>query len=131
MALTQKQPDISYHPDFEKYQLRTERLKDLRQSTTELPEGFPKKLTGPLVWEGKDFTDEKEWTFSLNESHLEEIHKALLHFQCTSFQSPATQYLIRRFEILNNHFSTKQTNGPHQPNHLPPPHSLPTPPPAS
>ena len=73
-----RQPDISYHPDLAKYKLRTERLKDQR-STTGLPAGFPSKLTGPIVWEGKDFTDEKQWTLSLNEEQLEEIHEALLH----------------------------------------------------
>jgi hypothetical protein len=81
MALTQKQPDISYHPNFEKYQLRSERLKALRPANSGLPTGFPEQLRGPLVWEGKDFTDEKEWTFSLNESQLEEIHQALVHFK--------------------------------------------------
>ncbi|TVY73503.1 Taurine hydroxylase-like protein SAT17 [Lachnellula suecica] len=81
MALTQRQPDISYHPDFEKYQLRTERLKRLRPATPVLPAGFPAQLTGGLVWEGKDFTDEKQWTFSLDESHLAEIHRALGNFK--------------------------------------------------
>jgi len=82
MALTQRQPDISYHPDFEKFQLRTERLKAQRSSNSGLPTGFPAQLTGPLVWEGKDFTDENEWTFSLTEPQVEEIHKALEHFKC-------------------------------------------------
>lgn len=87
MALTQKQPDISYHPDFEKYQLRTDRPKPFRPAKSGLPTGFPAQLTGPLVWERKGFTDEKEWTFSLNESQLEEIHKALVHFRCEFCQS--------------------------------------------
>jgi hypothetical protein len=91
MALTQKQPDISYHPDFEKYQLRTERLKALRPPNSGPPQGFPDQLIGPLVWEGKDFTDEKEWTFSLNESQLEEIHKALIHFKFESLQNLSTE----------------------------------------
>ena len=82
LTQTQTQPDISYHPDFEKYQLRTERLKPFRKEKSSLPPGFPQQLTGPLVWEGKDFTDEKQWTFSLIEEHLEEIHNALQHFKC-------------------------------------------------
>jgi len=84
MALTQRppgQPDISYHPDFEKYQLRTERVKAQLPHPTRLPDGFPDQLTGGLVWDGKDFTNELEWTFSLNEDHLAEIHEALLHFK--------------------------------------------------
>jgi len=81
-TLTQMQPDISYHPDFEKYRLRTERLKAIRPPNSGLPAGFPEQLTGPLVWGKKDFLDEREWTFSLNESHLEEIQNALQHFKC-------------------------------------------------
>jgi len=85
-TLTQTQPDISYHPDFEKYKLRTERLKAFRPDSG-LPPGFPEQLTGPLVWEGKDFTDEKDWTFSLTDAHLEEIHNALQKFKCTRIQA--------------------------------------------
>jgi hypothetical protein len=81
MALTQRQPDISYHPDFQKYQSRTERIKAQLPPKIGLPAGFPAQLTGPLVWEGKDFTDESQWTFSLNESQFEEIHNALINFK--------------------------------------------------
>jgi hypothetical protein len=81
-TLTRTQPDISYHPDFEKYKLRTERVKAQLPPHSSLPVGFPESLAGPLVWEGKDFTDEGEWTFTLNESHLDEIHKALQYFMC-------------------------------------------------
>jgi hypothetical protein len=81
VAQTQaRQPDISYHPDLAKYKLRAERLKDQR-STTGLPAGFPRKLMGPIVWEGKDLTIEKQWTLSLNEEQLKEIHDALLYFK--------------------------------------------------
>jgi hypothetical protein len=76
------QPDISYFPDQAKFQSRTERLKAQRPPNPTLPDGFPQELSSPLVWEGKDFRDEKEWTFSLNGTHLEEIHKAVLHFKC-------------------------------------------------
>jgi hypothetical protein len=81
MALTQTQPDISYHPDFEKFQLRTERLRAQREPDSSLPRGFPSELAGPLVWEGNDFRDESQWTFSLDESQHGEIHQALLHFK--------------------------------------------------
>jgi len=81
MALTQRQPDITYHPDFEKYQLRTERLKLLRPAKPSLPHGFPAQLTGDLVWEGKDFTDESQWTLSLSDAQIEEIHDALKQFK--------------------------------------------------
>jgi hypothetical protein len=78
----QHQPDISYHPDYQKYILRTERLKAEISPNIEVPVGFPKHLTGPLVWEGKDYKDEKEWTFNLTPGQLVEIHDALLHFKC-------------------------------------------------
>jgi len=81
-TITQKQPDISYHPDYTKFNLRTERLKFERPSIPQLPPEFPRKLTGPLVWEGKDFTDEKDWTFVLTPEHLDEIENALVHFKC-------------------------------------------------
>jgi hypothetical protein len=80
-TLSQRQPDISYHPDFEKYQLRTERLKAQRPSNPSLPTAFPQELTGPLVWEGHDFTDESEWTFTLSEKQLDEIQNALDSFK--------------------------------------------------
>ncbi|KAL3421230.1 hypothetical protein PVAG01_07675 [Phlyctema vagabunda] len=80
-AVTQRQPDITYHPDLQNYQQRTERLKKLRTSDERLPEGFPAQLTGPLVWEGQDYKDESQWTLVLNESQVEEIHQALLHFK--------------------------------------------------
>lgn len=83
-ALTERQPDISYHPDFEKFQLRTERLKASRSSNEALPDGFPTQLSSPLVWEGRDFKHESSWTLSLNEAQLNEIHQALLKFKCMS-----------------------------------------------
>ncbi|KAH6665532.1 hypothetical protein B0J14DRAFT_606306 [Halenospora varia] len=81
MAITSRQPDITYHPDFQKYQQRTERLKSQKAINGVLPVNFPTQLSGPLVWEGQDFPDETEWTFSLNTTQLEEIDKALTHFK--------------------------------------------------
>ncbi|KAF8865686.1 putative TfdA family oxidoreductase [Acephala macrosclerotiorum] len=81
LTLTQQQPDISYHPDFEKYKLRTERRKAQGLPSSGLPVGFPAQLTGPLVWQGKDFKDESPWDLILTEPQLEEIHAALEHFK--------------------------------------------------
>ncbi|KAE8445881.1 hypothetical protein EG329_012805 [Mollisiaceae sp. DMI_Dod_QoI] len=81
MTLVQKQPDISYHPDFEKFRLRTEHLKAQRRPDVGLPAGFPARLTGPLVWEGKDFENKSPWDLVLTKPQLEEIHNALLHFK--------------------------------------------------
>lgn len=86
MSLTQTQshtqPDITYHPDFRKYQLRSEKIEALNASILKLPGSFPDQLKGELVWEGKDFTDESQWTLLLTESHLQEIDTALQIFKC-------------------------------------------------
>lgn len=46
------QPDIQYHPDYEKYQARTLRRKQNEVLQVTLPDGFPPQLDSPLVWEG-------------------------------------------------------------------------------
>lgn len=76
------QPDISYHPDLEKFNSRTERLVSRRSLPPTLPSGFPAKLSSPLVWEGKEYTNEGEWTFPLNEAQLQEVDNALSYFKC-------------------------------------------------
>lgn len=81
MALTQKQPDIGYQPDFQNYQLRVEKLKPQRPPVPSLPAGFPAQLDGGLVWEGSDFASEKDWTLSLSKGQLEEVEQALRHFR--------------------------------------------------
>ena len=82
-AVTPKQPDIQYHPDRQKWQARTaERLAaDPLLPTTALPDGFPKVLDSPLVWEGDDWKEEKEWVYELSVSHIKEIDDALKHFR--------------------------------------------------
>lgn len=77
-----QQPDISYHPDEAKWKARTARrlAEDPSLPSTALPEGFPKVLDSPLVWEGKDWTDESQWTYVLNDDQLQEIDSGLKHF---------------------------------------------------
>jgi hypothetical protein len=77
------QPDISYHPDREKWEERTaQRLADDPSlPLTPLPEGFPKKVESPLVWEGKDWKNEAQWVFTLTEGHLAEINSAVGYFR--------------------------------------------------
>ncbi|KAH8588822.1 hypothetical protein B0O99DRAFT_524380 [Bisporella sp. PMI_857] len=101
-----KQPDISYHPDFVKFQLRTERVKAQLSKDAGLPPNFPQRLTGPLVWEGKDFTDDRDWTLVLSEDHLGEIENALSYFKSlnkpighvaqTTFPLPSVGPLLRK-----------------------------------
>jgi hypothetical protein len=77
------QPDIQYHPDLVKYKERTSRR--LQQNPdllkTKLPPGFPDKVEGPIVWEGKDWTNEDQWVYKLSDNELQEINDALKYFE--------------------------------------------------
>ncbi|KAK6514634.1 hypothetical protein TWF281_004832 [Arthrobotrys megalospora] len=77
------QPDIEYHPDPAKYATRTLlRLQnDPSLRETPLPPGFPEKVEGPIVWEGKDWTDEKQWVYELSAVELKEIDDAIKYFR--------------------------------------------------
>ncbi len=82
-----KQPDISYHPDLEKYRLRTARRFQLdpHLAHVPLPKNFPPQVEGPNVWEGNDWTNEEQWVYQLSETQLKEIDEALEHFKGVSF----------------------------------------------
>jgi hypothetical protein len=84
--MTLKQPDIEYHPDEAKYRARTtRRLTDNPDlANVPLPDGFPQKVEGPIVWEGKDWTGEEQWVYDLSDAELEEISNALTHFKSLS-----------------------------------------------
>ena len=75
------QPDIQYHPDFEKYQARTRHRKETESLQTSLPAGFPQKLTSPLVWEGKDIEQRSDWIYQLSDEQLDEIDTGLKSFK--------------------------------------------------
>ena len=77
------QPDITYHPDRKKWENRTAKrlAEDPSLTSTPLPEGFPKKLVSPLVWEGNDWKNEAQWVFTLSQDHLKEINEAVKHFR--------------------------------------------------
>ncbi|KIJ28142.1 hypothetical protein M422DRAFT_37443, partial [Sphaerobolus stellatus SS14] len=78
----EKQPDISYHPDKDKWRQRTARRLGENPSLplTPLPQGFPEQIESSLVWEGKDWKDESEWVYNLSIDQLEEIDAAVNHF---------------------------------------------------
>lgn len=76
------QPDISYAPDYDKYQARAARRVQSEKLPTTLPEGFPEQLRGDLVWEGNTLADTYDWTYVLNEEQLAEIDQAVKHFKC-------------------------------------------------
>ena len=78
-----KQTDIEYHPDRAKWQARTARRlgDDASLLTTVLPEGFPKELDSPLVWEGKAWKDDRQWVYELSAAELKEVDDAVKHFR--------------------------------------------------
>ncbi|QKX63827.1 uncharacterized protein TRUGW13939_10998 [Talaromyces rugulosus] len=89
-----QQPDIQYAPDHAKYQARTARRLATEALSAGLPAGFPKELKSDLVWEGSELTGSYDWTYELKPAEVEEIEKALQHFQSlnkpTGFVTPET-----------------------------------------
>ncbi|KAK7210438.1 hypothetical protein V2G26_017616 [Clonostachys chloroleuca] len=75
------QPDIAYHPDWDKYQARAARRTQTEDLPKTLPEGFPKELKGDLVWEGETIAQKYDWTYVLSADQLAEIDSALAHFK--------------------------------------------------
>ncbi|KAJ5937919.1 hypothetical protein N7454_004261 [Penicillium verhagenii] len=75
------QPDIQYHPDWEKYQARSRYRKETESLATSLPAGFPQELISPLVWEGKDVEKRSDWIYNLTDAQLDEIDTALKSFK--------------------------------------------------
>lgn len=78
------QPDISYAPDYDKYQARAARRVQGENLPNTLPEGFPEQLKGDLVWEGSTLAETYDWTYVLKEDQLAEIDEAVKHFKCQS-----------------------------------------------
>lgn len=81
-AHVSRQPEITYHPNFEQYNARSQQRQKAEQLPTALPDGFPQQLSSSLVWEGKDVEGRSDWIFELNESQLDEIDQALQKFKC-------------------------------------------------
>jgi hypothetical protein len=81
--MTLKQPDIEYHPNEANFLARTRRrfAENPDLANVPLPDGFPKKVEGPIVWEGKDWANEEQWVHNLSEVELEEVANALTHFK--------------------------------------------------
>ncbi|KAM6498993.1 hypothetical protein JOM56_006941 [Amanita muscaria] len=101
-------PDIEYQPNEEKYAARTARrlAEDPSLPKSSLPDGFPEKLESALVWEGKDFKDEKEWVYELSPNQLKEIDDAVKYFRSLGkplgHLSPSTFPLPTLGPILRN-----------------------------
>ncbi|KAJ5837909.1 uncharacterized protein N7525_003097 [Penicillium rubens] len=75
------QPDIQYHPEYEKFKERTRHRKETETLQSTLPENFPEKLVSPLVWEGKDVEKRDDWVYQLSDDQLDELDAALKSFK--------------------------------------------------
>ncbi|KAJ5633851.1 hypothetical protein N7528_001693 [Penicillium herquei] len=95
------QPDIQYHPDWAKYQARSQRRKETESLQATLPAGFPEKLTSPLVWEGKDIEKRSEWIYQLSDTQLDEIDAALKSFK--ALKKPLGHISQLTFPLPNLH----------------------------
>lgn len=82
------QPDISYHPDWDKYQARVARRTQTENLPKTLPEGFPKEIKGDLVWEGETVAQTYNWTYVFSADQLAEIDNAVTHFKCKALATP-------------------------------------------
>jgi hypothetical protein len=76
------QPDITYAPDFAKYQQRSAAILSRDDLPQALPGDLPRRLTGDLVWDGDSIRAAYKWTFVLTTDQVKEIEGALRHFQC-------------------------------------------------
>lgn len=75
------QPDITYAPDYAKFQARQARRLSSETLPSTLPEGFPTQLTGDLVWDGESVAQTYDWAYVLSSDQANEVDQALKHFQ--------------------------------------------------
>lgn len=101
------QPDISYAPDYGKYQARAARRLEAGNLPTSVPDGFPEQLKGDLVWEGDTLADTYDWTYVLSDSQLAEIDQAVKHFKCQSGALGAELSLMHGDTLLTSLISAR------------------------
>ena len=80
-AVVQRQPDIQYHPDYQKYVDRSARRLESETLPKVLPPGLPRQLAASFVWDGKDIQGSDDWVVVLSDNDAEEIDRALNHFK--------------------------------------------------
>jgi len=81
-SATTPEPYVQYMPDYEQYKARGERRQKSENLDKTLPDGFPQKLTGDLVWDADTVSKDFAWNYQLTASDLTEINNALSHFKC-------------------------------------------------
>lgn len=120
-------PDISYAPDWEKYQARTKRrLESEKLDLVTLPEGFPKKLESSFVWEGEGLVETYQWVYELSKEQVEEIERGLVHFKCKFIFYTHILDIGNGWLIIQYSFESPPRI--HNPRNLPPSHPAPHPP---
>lgn len=73
--------DIEYRADYTKYLSRSASRVRAGGLESDVPNGWPKAVNGPLVWTATDFKDETEFVHSLSEIEKIEIKEALKYFR--------------------------------------------------
>lgn len=74
--------DFSYEVNEEKHLARIRRRLAQGGLAQSLPNGFPTRLEGPLVWKAKDFRiEESEFVYHVTEQDKAEIASALEYFK--------------------------------------------------
>ncbi|OCL02523.1 Clavaminate synthase-like protein [Glonium stellatum] len=102
-----RQPDITYTPDFAKYQARTHlRLQTETLSQTGLPSGYPQHLVSDLVWEGEGLAQKYDWIYKLTAEQIEELENALTHFK--SLGKPMGYINEENFPLPNLHAALRE-----------------------
>ncbi|KAE8136503.1 hypothetical protein BDV38DRAFT_283989 [Aspergillus pseudotamarii] len=106
---------IEYMPDYDQYLARVKRREETEKLEQHLPKGFPSRLSGDLVWGGKDLVDHYNWNYSLTAEDLGEIEQALQHFKALgkpmgeltpeTFPLPKLNAVLREIsnEVHNGH----------------------------
>jgi len=75
-----------------------------------VPVGFPSSLTGPMTWDGKDFSNHpEEYVYELNAEEIKEIDNAITYFQGTNLHRgylnpltfPLPKHLCESLKTIN------------------------------
>ncbi|KAF9894446.1 hypothetical protein FE257_007949 [Aspergillus nanangensis] len=102
-----QQADIDYAPNEEKWRARTERRLKTETLSTDLPPGFPRQLSSPLVWDGQNVQKAgNDWTYELSGGDLEEVERALRYFQ--QLNLPVGQVSPETFPLPSLHAALRE-----------------------
>ncbi|KAK3349051.1 hypothetical protein B0T25DRAFT_233231 [Lasiosphaeria hispida] len=98
--------DISYEIDEEKYLARAAARVKAGNLPTEVPAGWPKELTGPLVWDSNSFPDESEYVYTLTDADKAELLAALAAFKTHDLDSSKVTKATFPLPTLGKHLDT-------------------------